>query len=213
MAFKFEKASCVVVGTFNMYILHPQWLAKHKIIEEDMEVGIETNLTQPGFRFRFPKDKAIWSVAPNRLAIESEDPKTDCGRMVAKILDVLPETPLFAMGNNVHYHAELSELENLSEEIRKFPRAESPTPGQAVAQRTFHVGVKRGEHETVNLQISLENDDIKLACNVHTELGNREDANKAAVAAAERFFEDRDEAKFLAQHFFGTSIDHDSNNS
>lgn len=50
MALKFEKASCVVVGTFNIYILRPQWLAKHEIIETGTEVGIETNLTQPGFR-------------------------------------------------------------------------------------------------------------------------------------------------------------------
>ena len=211
MAFKFEKASCVVVGTFNMYILHPQWLARHKIIETGMEVGIETNLTQPGFRFRFPKDKAIWSVSPHRLAIESPDPETDCGGAAAKILEVLPETPLFALGNNVHYQAELSQLEHLSEAIREFPHAKSPTPEQSVAQRTFHVGVKRAEHETVNLQISLEADCMKLACNVHTELANREDANDAAVDAAKRFFEDRTEAKSLARHFFGTSIDHDAN--
>ncbi len=213
MAFKFEKASCVVVGTFNMYILHPQWLAKHKIIETGTEVGIETNLTRPGFRFRFPKDKAVWSVAPNRLAIESQDPETDCGETVAKILRALPETPLFALGNNAHYQAELSELENLSPSIRDFPETEPPTKEQSVLQRAFHAGVKRGEHETVNLQISLPHDSIELACNVHTELANREKYNDAAVDAAKRFFEDRTEAKSLAQHFFGTLIDHGPANS
>ncbi len=212
MAFKFEKASCTVVGTFNMYILHPQWLGKHEIIEAGMEVEIETNLTQPGFRFRFPVDKSIWNVAPNRLSIESQDSETNCGQMVAKILKVLPETPLYAIGNNVHYQAKSSEFNNLCEAIREFPRAEPPEPGQTVAQRTFHVGVKSSEHKTSNLQISLKEDDVELDCNAHTELGNREDANKAAVTAAGRFFEDRNEAKSLAQHFFGTSIDHDSNN-
>ena len=196
-----------------MYILHPHWLAQHEIIESGTEVGIDTNLTQPGFRFRFPKDKAIWSVAPNRLVIESQDPQTECGQMVAKILRVLPETPLFALGNNVHYQAELSELENLSDAIRDFPRAESPMHEQSIVQRTFHVEVKRTEHETVNLQISLKDDSIDLACNVHTELTNREKANEAAVAAAEQFFEDRAEAKSLAQHFYGTSINHGTDNA
>ena len=202
----------MVIGTFNMYILNPQWLAKRGIIEKGTEVGIETNLAQPGFRFRFPKSKAIWNVAPDRLTIESQSPETDCGQMAANILRVLPETPLSAMGNNFHYQAEPSELENLLAAIREFPRAESPTSGQVVSQRTFHVGVKRAEHETVNLQLSLEDDYMKLACNVHTELGNREDANDAAVAAAKRFVGDRAEAKSLAQHFFGTSIDHDIDN-
>ncbi len=209
MAFRFEKASCVVVGTFNMYILHPQWLAKHKIIEEGTEVGIETDLTQPGFRFRFPKSKAVWSVAPHRLAIESQDPETDCGEAVAKILKVLKETPLFALGNNVHYQAELSERENLSPSIREFPETEPPTKEQSVLQRTFHAGVKRSERVTANLQIALKEDGIELGCNIHNELGNFENANEVAVAAAERFFDERAEVKALAQHFFGTSIDHD----
>jgi len=213
VAFRFQKASCVVVGTFNMYILHPQWLARHEIIESGTEVPIDTNLTQPGFRLRFPKDKAIWNVAPNRLAIESQDPQTDCGQIVAKILRVLPETPLFALGNNVHYQAERSELESLSDTIRAFPRAKSPAQEQSIVQRTFHVGVKRTEHETINLQISLKDDSIELACNVHSELANREKANEAAVSAAERFFEDRAEAKSLAQHFYGTSIDHGTDNA
>ena len=28
MAFRFKKAGCVVVGTFNMYIVQPPWLTK-----------------------------------------------------------------------------------------------------------------------------------------------------------------------------------------
>jgi hypothetical protein len=213
VAFQFEKANCVVVGTFNMYILHPPWLAKHDIIKEGTEVGIDTDLIRPGFRFRFPQYKATWMVAPDRLVVESDEPKTDCGKPVAKVLRALPETPLFALGNNVHYKAELSELKNLSEAIRRFPRAESPTRDQSVVQRTFHVGIKRSEHETINLQILLKEDSIELACNVHVELDNREKAGKAVVTAAERFFGDQAEALTLAQHFFGVSIDHGPDNA
>ena len=213
MAFQFEKASCVVVGTFNMYILHPNWLAKHGIIEKGLEVGIETNLTQPGLRFRFVGDETIWNVAPNRLTIESQAPGTDCGKAIAKVLEVLPHTPLSAIGNNVHYQAELSELETLSAAIREFQYPKSAKEEEPVVQRAFHVGVKRGEHETANLQILLKDEAIELLCNVHSELANREEANEAAVAAAKRFFDDRTEAKALAQHYFGTSIDNDTDNA
>ena len=211
MAFRFEKASCVVVGTFNMYILHPSWLVKRQIIETGVEVGIETNLTQAGFRFRFPKDKTVWSIAPNRLVLETKDPEADCGQIVAKILKALPETPLFGLGNNVHYHAELSELDNLSEAIREFPRTESPKPEQSVVQRTFHVGVKRSEQETVNLQILIKDDSVELACNIHTKLDGRDEANNEAIAAAEGFFRDQDMSEELARHFFGVTISHDAN--
>ena len=212
MAFRFQKASCVVVGTFNMYILHPQWLAKHEIIERGMEVGIETNLTQPGFRFQFPKDNATWIVAPNRVVIETRDPQTDCGSVIAKVLKVLPETPLFGLGNNAVYEYEAgpSERDAFAPAIRDFPWPESPNEGETIGQKTFHVGVKRTEYEVANLQIAFREDEIELSCNLHTKLEDRSEANAAAITAAERFFDDRTYSKILAQHFFGTSIDHGS---
>ena len=213
MAFQFEKASCVVVGTFNMYILHPQWLMKREIIDTDAEVAIETNLTRPGFRFRFPKEGVVWTVMPSRLAVESEDPKIDCGTPIARVLQALPETPLFALGGNVHYRADLSELENLTAAIRDFPRVDPPAKGQSVTQRTFHTAVKRNEHETLNLQLIIKEDDIELACNVHNELGDRENANEPAVAAAGKFFDDLAEAETLARHTLGALIDHGPDNS
>ena len=211
MAFRFEKASCVVVGTFNMYILHPQWLVRNKIIDDSIEVGFETNLTQPGFRFRF--EKALWNVAPDRLTIETQDPEVDCGKVIADILGRLPHTPLIALGNNTQYHANLSELEVLSQAIRDFPRTESPTPDNKVVQRTFHVGIKRAEQETVNLQIAIKENSIELACNVHVDLVGRGTPSDSAIAAAERFFDDRVESKLLAHHFLGTAIDHAPNSA
>ena len=213
MAFRFQKASCVVVGTFNMYILHPEWLARHNIIERGMEVGIETNLAQPGFRFQFPKFKAVWSVAPNRVVIETRDAQMDCGTVVGKVLDALPHTPLFGLGNNAVYEADLSEVDALAPAICDFPRPKSPNEGETVAQNTFHVAVKRAEHEVTNLQIALTENTIELSCNVHTKLENPAEASAVAIAAAKRFFEDRTYSKTLAQHFFGTSIDHGSINA
>lgn len=197
-----------------MYILHPQWLAKHGIIEAGTEVGIETNLTQPGFRFRFPDRKATWNVTPNRLVIESWDPGFDCGELVARILNILPETPMFALGNNVHYDADLSEWEHLAGAVRDFPLALPPASGQTVAQRSFHVAITRAEHETVNIQVSLKEKEVELACNVHNAVGKQgNEGNEAAIAAAQSFFDHRAECNTLAQHFFGTLIDHGSTDS
>ena len=212
MAFQFDKASCIVVGTFNMYIFHRQWLLQREIIDEGTEIGIETNLTQPGFRFRLPKFQATLHVAPTQLFVESLDPGFDCGEVVAKALAKLPETPVFALGNNASYKADPSELENLAPAIRGFPRAECPSPGQSLVQRTFHTAVNSGENRTINVQLILKDDSVDLACNVHNDLQNREGAG-LALAAARRFFDDRAEAKTVAQHYFGASIDDDSNHS
>ncbi len=211
VAFQFQKASCVVVGTFNIYILHPQWLAKHGLIEKGTDVPMETNLAQPGFRFRLSKDRVTWNIAPYQIAVETEDPAADCGAKIASVLDALPETPLFALGNNVVYRADLSELETLPEPIRHFPRVQGPNADDKVAQRTFHVGLKHDEHRSTNLHISIREEDIELLCNAHTELRDR-DTRTAAIPAAKKFLEDRAAVKNLAQHFFGTGIEHVASN-
>ena len=166
MAFKFQKASCVVVGTFNIYILHPQWLAKHGVIDLEGGTGVfmEGNLSQPGFRFRLSKDRVAWntwSIAPSQIAVETEDPAADCGAMIAAVLEALPETPLFGLGNNVVYRADLADLETLPGPIREFPQVQSPNTGDKVVQRTFHVGIKHGEDRSTNLQISIREGDIE----------------------------------------------------
>ena len=186
-----------------MYIFHPQWLVQRNVIDEGTEIGIETNVRQPGFRFRLPKFQARLHVAPTQLVVESQDPSFNCGEVVAKALEKLPETPVFALGNNAFYKAEPSEAENLSPAIREFPLAKPPSPTQSLSQRTFHAAIKRGEHEIVNVQIALKDDLIELACNVHTELESRPRPSEAAAIAARRFFNDRMEAQSLAQHYFG----------
>lgn len=143
------------------------------------------------------------------MSIESKDPETDCGEAVARILRALPETPLFALGNNIHYQAERSEWDDLAPAIRDFPATDPPAKGQSVVQRTLHVGVKRDEYTTVNLQLALKEHRIELACNVHSELGDRDHPNEAAIDAAKRFLEDRTEGELIAQHFLRASIDHD----
>ncbi len=212
VAFRFQKASCVALGTFNIYILHPQWLAAHGIIEPGTEVGIETNLNRPGFRLHLPKGNIVWNISPNRVAVETDDPSHDCGDLVAKVLGALPETPVFGLGNNSTYQADLSIVEELASGIQDFPWPEPPSEYKSIAQRTLHVAVKRDEHEVTNVQLALTDDTAELSCNVHTKLEDRPDSNSTAIHAANQFLEDRTRSKNLAQHILGTSLSYDSNN-
>lgn len=213
MAFRFQKASCVVVGTFNVHILHPQWLLRRGIIEQGLEVGIETNLTRPGLRLRFLQQNALWSISPDRLVIETHDAVFDCGQMVARVLRILRETPVFAVGNNLHCVAEPAEAGHLPRVLREFPEADGISPPRQIAQRTLHLAVNRGENETINLQVAIKNEEIELLSNVHYGLGASEDPNATAVAAAERFFVDCAESKLLTEQTFGVSINHDGDNA
>jgi hypothetical protein len=213
VSFKFKKASCVVVGSFNIYIIHPKWLVKHKIIQDKVEIGIQFNLEQAGLRYHIPEHKMTWNVAPDRIVVESENPKVDCGIFLSKVLDKLPETPLFAIGNNITYEADKDELQMLSQPICEFIRATSAVGIETLKQQSCHVALERREHETINLQISIKNDAIILTCNVHTQLRDRENACAAAMEAAKHFIEDRNSVKSLVHHYFGMMIEHDTYNA
>jgi hypothetical protein len=195
-----------------MYILQPQWLAKRGIIERGMEVAIETNLARPGVRFHLRKYDAIWVVSPDRVVIESTNWKTDCGAIIFKVLEALPETPLFAIGNNTTFEGDVAEVRHLTPALRDFPMLECPTDAGSVEQRTFHVGVRKNDHDSVNLQLAFLEDKIGLVCNAHRTLDNRDDPNSAARSAASSFFSDRQEATRLAKHFFGSETEHDIDN-
>lgn len=212
MAFHLKNASCVVLGTFNMYIIHPRWLAKHEIIDKGVEVGIQTNLTEPGFRFLFPQHKTTWTVAPDRIVIESDDPTIDCGALVAAVLRKLPETPFRAIGNNTVYEADRAETTALTQSLRDFLQTGSPPSGETVLQHSFSVAARLGEQREANLQMSVEQDRLELGCNVQTELRGLEDT-AVACQAAERFFQDRSAIEPLVLHFFGARIGHGASNA
>jgi hypothetical protein len=133
--------------------------------------------------------------------------------MVAQVLGILRETPVFAIGNNLHYTAELAEAEQLPGAFREFPQTDGIPAEFDIAQRTVHFAVNRGENETVNLQVAIKDEEIELLGNVHYRVGNSEDPNAAAVAAAERFFSDRGETESLAKRLFGVIIEHDGDNA
>lgn len=208
MAFQFKSASCVAIGTFNIYIIQPPWLAHIGMLPDGAEVDIETNLSRPGFRLSSPSLGANWLVYPNRFAIETTAATCNCGETMAKVLEALPWTPLVAIGSNVLYEADSSELDALPD-IGSYPSAD--VPGDYVLrQRSWHMGVRRDEH-VFNLQLSVQEAAVKISSNVHTDLKNRD--SKFAQQVAQRFFEHRAESVALIQRLFGARIEHDGGNS
>ncbi len=196
MALQFKKASCVAVGAFNIYIVQPQWLATKELIPRGVEVIIESKLDEPGFRFYCNELKHRWIVTPTRIAVETQDAAENCGELVAKLLRCLPETPLVAVGNNVHYQTAGSDLESLPE-LPAYPLSET-LPGDVLRQRTFHVGVER-DNCVHNLQLSVgEQNGIELLINAHCQVG--ESGTEIAQVHAQQFNEHHRIGVSLAKH-------------
>lgn len=210
MTFLFKQASSVVVGTLNMYILHPQWLIDHQIIPDDTKVAIQSSLDKPGIRLHFPSLKCIWTVEPTRLQIQTDDFEFDCGELTGKVLHRLPETPIIAVGSNSTYIAPLDDLESLLT-LKDFPSFDELLEDGEISQRTFHVAVERPNGAVANLQLSVTDDEVELALNVHTDQKDKPIARNA-VAPAQRFVADQQDARSLAHKLFGAEISYATSN-
>lgn len=207
MTFKFHEASCVIVGTFNIYIIRPDWLGKIGVLPEGSQVKIESQLDQPGFRFSSPNLGARWTVLPNRLILETDNPDEDCGETADRILECLPWTPLMGLGCNVAYRGDASAVDAW-EEKTAFPPTQLPDACE-LNQRTWYVGVKRGE-QLFNLQMSELEDCIEVRANVHTELRNRD--IESIRETARQFLQHRQSSLSLVRDIFKARIEDATNN-
>jgi hypothetical protein len=197
-----------------MYIVQPQWLAQRGIISKGDEVQIESNLNQPGFRFSRAPSRMTWFVAPDRIAVETTDQGDDCGDFIAKILAALPETPLFAVGNNTTYTASVDSPDSLPQEFLAYPVNSMPGgESYRFSQRSVHLSLERDAIPSKrNLVLTYKADGTTdVLSNVQTEVRDRPDASRVAVDAARRFFQDRAELEPHIRHFLRLSIANVSN--
>ncbi|TWT56588.1 hypothetical protein [Allorhodopirellula solitaria] len=91
--FEIESAKIVLLGSFNPYIISPEWLKERSIWTPS---DVRRNLgggARDGAQFR--GDGTEWIVTAERLVIASVT--TDCGLLVDGLLAVLPHTPLSAV--------------------------------------------------------------------------------------------------------------------
>jgi hypothetical protein len=202
MAFRFKQASCVVVGTFNTYIIQPAWLAEVNILPKDAEVSISTRIDEPGLMFASPGSRSKWTVTPNRIMVETENPSEDCGDVVARVLAELQWTPLVALGNNVRYEAGLDELETLPG-FDQYPSTTLPD-GYELKERGLYTAVV-GADRQFTLQLGKTAEQLVLLANAHSDLRGK--PSTFAQASARRFFEDRARSEVLIARLFQGRIE------
>ena len=211
MELKFRNASCVAVGSFNIYIVQPAWLIEVGILAADLEnVGIEVNLAEPGFRIRCPGDEMIWSVQPTRITLETKRASTDCGESMALVLKNLPHTPVQAIGCNARYEAPL-DADEADRFFAGLPRiSTSLGADKSVTQRTQHVGITEAHH-VFNLSIVENRDVLQLSVNVHIAVGGKKSPFSQQVAAD--FLKLLRTAEELASSIFRVTINNDTSDN
>lgn len=202
MAFRFHEASCVLAGTFNIYIIRPDWLGAVKLLLPGSEVRIESQLSQPGFRLTSPGLRSRWIVEPTRIILETDRSDENCGATADRLLESLPWTPLVGLGCNFAYRGTAADVDGWPTKT-SFPSTQIPE-GTSLKQRTWHLGVERGD-QIFNLQMSEVDDYVEIRANVHTDLQGHD--IDFARAAAQQFFQHRQTAETFIRDLFKAGIE------
>jgi len=198
MPLELDLTSVVVLGAWNPAIINPAWLGRYKIVEEVPE-SLAMEFYTGGRRFRFSLGELDWRVDDSRLEIVSRDGR-DCGSCAARILDLLPHTPIEAVGANFAFRCPREEWP-----ADLLPRlGDVGPPGESEAgdlQQVEWVGTYAlSEEGRLQVRVAARSaDGIVAAFNVHRNVADAEQAAKVAGAWAK----DRDIVLDQLKSLFG----------
>lgn len=196
---KLERINCIAIGRFNIHIIEPKWLAEQGILEPGLEIGVETNVKQPGLRITYHEEKVRWVITPSCLIIETTDLDYDCSSVMTKVLKTLRHTPLDAIGKNYDFTVDkaLVDKAGLFDRLKgqKFPS--SFKNGSMGCRWTL----KKGGHD-FNLQINMNDETTTVHVNVHRELSCESLPPERAVESLGLFNEHLKDAEALVADLF-----------
>lgn len=180
MALTLELAQTVAVGPFNPHIITPEWLVKWNVVP-DQEAEFRLGVLADGAAFRF--GKVEWQVDDRRLMVSTPTFTDDCGALVAKVLDLLPHTPVRAVGHNFHF---------LCKSRQEWGNSPLPALGEKdlgevpQLEQSRWTGIFRHDGVRVELTVVDAEDGVVVLLNHHRVTNNIDDAK----AAAQQFRQD-----------------------
>ena len=193
--------SAVIVGRFNPAILSPQWIAENVFeASEEIQVEVATTLDSSSVVYRLLD--ISWAVAADHLRVSGSPERI--GELSAKVLELLPHTPVNAAGVNFTLAGRLSppkigpdRLERSEDELSKLLGGEPRVP-------ILTESAQRPDGVRVSVKIFLlQNDRAAVDFNYHIDASGhgleRSSSLVRHVTQAPRFFED---AQRIAKSIF-----------
>jgi hypothetical protein len=193
-----QSNTVVVLGAWNPAIVQPQWLLERKVVVAGSAENIAANPQTKGLFFQM--DGVNWLIDEQRLQIWAPD-KRDTGVYAARVLDLLPYTPIQAVGTNFFFQSSL----------RDWPREKLPQLGDwtlETAPKEFQFeqflwgGTRRMAETSCQLNLTRAGETVSLNINLHR---NVLDASRASEYAG-RWANDWKCAREMVSQIFGLSV-------
>jgi hypothetical protein len=168
----------VLAGNWNLAIFSPNWLSKNLFGSESITIefplvpGLPPRFTVEGIVILSSTDRVM--LAPKMLTDEAIKRTED---MACKLLNLLPHTPISALGVNFGF-LEKEPSDELLQHFVDRDEALLADAGFEILIRTFSRKlVYQGQH--INLSTIVEPKEVKFDLNFHTDVQNAEQAQKS----------------------------------
>lgn len=103
----------VLIGAFNPIIYHPQWMVRKGILPEGDASGAKIKINHQEVS-EFELDNCKIQVLPERFTVRSKVEaffKSERDLVLA-VFSYLPETPIYKMGLNFHFHYRFENIDS-----------------------------------------------------------------------------------------------------
>jgi len=194
----FVLSETVSVGAFNPRIITPSWLVKNEVVREPewLEDIIDS---MPIDENGFPLGGFQWDVDYERLVVSANKRDRDCGTPTARVIDLLPHTPITAVGHNFHYTCPVSDWPAVA-----VPKLGTRAGRELAATETRWTG--RFDREGIVIEVELlyptkDTDVVAVRTNFERPTGGA-----SPSAAARSFLADSRAADELARTLFELEV-------
>ncbi len=196
MAMKLEECNTLVRGNFNPYIVTPEWVAEQKLWQpKKAEVALA--VLARGLQFR--GDDIEWVVDNDRLLVSSVN--ADCGELAARVLRLLPHTPVRAVGTNFTFVGEKDDW-GTSPVPMLGDRGPDAFPDDQRPEQVRWTGTISSKGVRTEITVVFGEDGVAVRFNFHRPVS---DASAAALAS-EEFTHDKKRATELLKQFVNQEI-------
>jgi len=205
---KLIDSNIVLLGGFNPIIIQPAWLSRHGVVKETSDEFTTEILIAPAASqqlMRFHLDDLRWEVTPDRVLVGSDQARSPAA-WLNRLLDLLPHTPLRAVGINFKLRSERSD----------WPIDVPALPNQAAAESLIGEGVTsaavtRGRLENgtqVSLTLNATEAQMELDANFHRGVADTEamSAMEMARQAMAQFDGDWERLRKIVSQLTGQEV-------
>lgn len=199
MAFDLVQRNTVVRGEFNAAIIRPRWLVNQGLFQHG-EAGFQLS-DRPGGPRVFNFHEYQWEIGQDRLVLTCRDVHAgDPGECVARILKILPHTPVTAVGHNFVF--ESSEIiDAICPHIGRFAGNDlAELLGHDLAKSDGAVVLSIDDERSLTIRVFAESPTQKIDLNFHYAASDTRAAQEAARTSQRCLERAREIVKRLTEH-------------